>query len=861
MPEGPHVKIGSSYYRIDTESEVPFRRFYDSLMQPRTDVSGVPGAINLQRDVWLWQMSDFAGGEGREVFDSSDPLGPPTYWKTDGGVDTRIRGEFSLHPDEQLITNDTGGSAPTVTSWTNTGLTTLAGTPTFSAGPGGVHVRLAVGDSVRTGDRTPGAIPVRVWTRVVNARCKPSNKKVTVTLTVRNTTDGVDTTVVTKQVRDNEPATLQYEFTAEAGHTYRYYVANADPGTGVTVDVKAVKEQTFAATITPNDFRDIRLGVGDNIWAAAYDTANTDILRWNFTNDTWDSVAANVYAAQPRCLTGSDESMYVLLDNGRVYKLGPQAEQQTITISGQAGTDSFNIVAESVTTTNFVFAVNMTAAAIQAALRTATGDGGLIVTGTDDAGPFVIEWSEVAEQAQLSTNVNGMTATVTTTRAYSASAATYYAAPPTSGSIGTPLSVVVADNRLWALYAQALYRITLDGNTGLPYTEGSADYTLAAAPGEFPREASPDTTLRQHMTGTPNGVRFFTNVRGSQTAIYEYNNADQALSARWMLPTGYVATAIHHYANITFIAASFTNSASSPAESRAGIFYVGSDELLRFIGYLRFSETNSQPVRFIDSYGHDVYFLQGGRRWRYSLGSGGLTLENVASCNDETKARAMASMDKKFWMAYQGEGTFVADDSYPTTTMWLYSPVWDFDLPDTQKVLLSFDIVTAPLPSNTRIDLEYRLDEAETWTAASSITTAATVKTRMSISTSSSTSKFTTLQWRVGLTSLDGVDTPRVRSVTPRAYILDYEKGFDFTILLDDDTSTDRMRTEQRTGRQKAVELWTIIDNKNLVAFEDHFSSKLFSDKDSYTVILEDPFQHLSDQGESALRLRAKVVS
>lgn len=774
-PKAPHVKIGSYFFRVDEDADVPFRRVSDSLMQPRTDVSGVPGAINLQRDVWLWQMSDFVGGEGREVFDSSDPLGPPTYFKTDGGVDVRVRGEFSLHPDEQLISNITGGgSAPTTTVWSNGAgggdFTTVAGSPTYGVGPNANRVRLSPADSVRAPARTPGTNVIHVFARFIQARTTPTNKLVTIKFQVWNNTDSLSVAFSQLTVRENEPMTMALAFTAAAGKTYHYRASNEEGAGSNTVQLAKITEESYGTgPAASQDIEVLQLGIQDSVWALTYDTANTDVLEWDFVNNEWDQIVSNMNGSGPRALTGSDQYMYALQDNGRIYRI----------------------------------------------------------------------------------NTAG---------------ATYYAEPPTTAGVGEELGLAVANNRLYALYDQALFELTLDSTSaGLPFTEAETDYLLVVSPGEMPKELSPDTTRRQHISALPNGVRWFINQRGGQTAIYEFSEG--AASARWHLPAGFIATAIHHYANITFIAASFTNEAAAPAESRAGIYYIGSDQLLRFLGYLRFTETNSMDVCYMTSYGHDVYFFQGRRIWRYNLGSGGLCLENVTSQSEESWSRALARMDKKFWAAVHNEGTFIADNSYPTQTMWLYSPVWDFDLPDLQKVLLSFDIITRPLPAATRLDMEYRVDEASTWTstdgagATMSQEVDNTVKTRFTISTSSSTKKFSTLQYRIGLTSLDGVDTPRVLSVTARAYILDYEDFFDMTLLLDDDTSTERLRTEQLTGRQKAARLWTYKSAKNLIAFEDHFSSPRFDDEDAYTVVIEDPFQEIVERGKSSLRLKLKVIS
>lgn len=763
----PHVRIGGVYFKLDEDAEVTFRRISDSLMQPRTDISGVPGGINLQRDMWLHSMSDFTGGEGREVFDSSDPLGPPCFFKTDGGVDVRVKGEFSLHPDETLVSNSTGGgSAPTVTSWSDgangADFTTVSGSPTYGVGATGHVVRLNAGDKVRAPARTPGLGPTIVVTaRFAQAHTTNSNKKVAVRFEIWDNTGSSVVTSTTANVRENEPVTLSLSYTPAAATTYHYRCSNTDSDP-LTIQLRKITENSYAtAPAASQDIRALQLGINDNVWGATYDGTNTDILRWNFTNDEWDQIVGNMNASQPRAMTGSDQYMYTLQDNGRIYR------------------------------------------------------------------------------------ING-------------SGATQYADPPTTTGTGEELGLAVSNNKLWVLHDQALAQLSLDATTGLPLAEGT-NYTLVVLPGEMPKELSPDTNLRQHISAIPNGVRWFVNQRGGQTVIYEFT---EAIAPKWHLPAGFIATAIHHYANITFIAATFTNAAASPAEERAGIFYIGSDQLLRFLGYLRFTEPNTQDVVYMTSYGHDVYWYQGNRIWRYNLGSGGYTLENVTSQADESKSRALARMDKKFWAAVEGEGTYIADDNYPINTiMYLYSPVFDFDLPETQKILVSLDIEQRPQPSNTYVYVEYRVDEEETWTLASTLTTVGAVKTRVTISDSSSTKKFTNYQWRIGLSTTDGLDTPRIRAVTGRAYVLAYEDFFDMTLLLDDDDSTNRMVTEQLTGRQKAARIWALKTAGNLISFEDHYSSSKFSDFDTYTVAIEDPFQDGVAVGEASLRLKLKVIT
>src|ERR1051326_724641 len=69
---------------------------------------------------------------------------------------------------------------------------------------------------------------------------------------------------------------------------------------------------------------------------------------------------------------------------------GPYSSVQVVTLTGFDGTDSFKLTYNGTETAAFVRGTNATAAAIQTALRTATGDTGLTVSGNTDAGPFTV---------------------------------------------------------------------------------------------------------------------------------------------------------------------------------------------------------------------------------------------------------------------------------------------------------------------------------------------------------------------------------------------------------------------------------------------------------------------------------------
>jgi len=93
----------------------------------------------------------------------------------------------------------------------------------------------------------------------------------------------------------------------------------------------------------------------------------------------------------------------VVTDRGLATKAAA-AEVQVITLTSWDGTDAFSIQNQLTgqETIPFVNAVNGTAADLQAALRTLTGDGSLTVSGTTDVGPFTVTWvAQTTRQAPL----------------------------------------------------------------------------------------------------------------------------------------------------------------------------------------------------------------------------------------------------------------------------------------------------------------------------------------------------------------------------------------------------------------------------------------------------------------------------
>jgi hypothetical protein len=757
MPVDRHVVLGGTKFAIDEEADLSFRRISESVMVPRPEVAGVPGAENLNRSEWLWSMSDFSGGEGRLVFDREDAKNPPHFRTTDGAVDVRTKGEVTMSPVAANVVGDAGS----VTRFEGNTLTVTAGSQTV------VGSNLTgfdtTNDAARTGNRTPGAGVVTVNCRLVDAEMS-MNASVTARLRVRNTTDSVDTASTSFTFGGGPPGTftLTVSFTGVAGKTYQYFIEVTAASGNLPHEFSTDYIDEAVGASQPSDPRILAHGYGDEVWMVHFDGTNSDVFIWDFVNNDWSAVHSNVIAQVPVAMVASDRYQYILFANGLIYRF-------------------------------------------------------------------------------------------TTT----AASGTQYIAAPVSG---TAIGLAIANNRIYLLTTDRLYEIAIDQTVGLPLAENTANYKRIANPGDFYAKESGDQTLMHQMTGIGSGVRFFTTVRGGPTTIWEYS--DGALKPIATLEHGYKATAIFHYSGVTWIGVQFTTRDTAGANrKRAGAYYIAADLVPRFLGYFRFHDPDDNHIQVITAYGHDIFFLQGPHVWRYDAGGGGITMDLHVGAQTPSNARGLAVMDRKMWIAYASQGVFVSENAYPIDqTIWLDAPVWDYDVSDMDKTLLRFDVVTKPLPANVSIEMQYQLDEDGTWVSAGTASTLNAKTHTFPVSTAASTKKARTVQWRVGMRSSDGISTPTIRSVTNRAYVLEYSDAFEMTLLLDDDNSTDHIRGQQLTGRGKSKLLWTLKANKQLVTFEDHYSASRPQEFDSYTGIIEDPYGDLEQDGQGSARIRVKVV-
>lgn len=164
------------------------------------------------------------------------------------------------------------------------------------------------------------------------------------------------------------------------------------------------------------------------------------ILAWGTLKDP--NGHATVAAVHVQLDDTSDAMGSIVFDSGSFARTKANYDLanlvQVITLSGFGGTDHFKLTYNgSEGTTTYTRGTNATASAIQTGLRTLTGDTGLTVAGTTDAGPFTVTFSDVTHaKHQLSvTSPSGCTGAVTG-GAYVLAAQTYYWRVKVTDSVG-----------------------------------------------------------------------------------------------------------------------------------------------------------------------------------------------------------------------------------------------------------------------------------------------------------------------------------------------------------------------------------------------------------------------------------------
>jgi hypothetical protein len=237
------------------------------------------------------------------------------------------------------------------------------------------------------------------------------------------------------------------------------------------------------------------------------------------------------------------------------------------------------------------------------------------------------------------------------------------------------------------------------------------------------------------------------------------------------------------------------------------------------------------------------------------------------------------------WEPTTGAGTslqvfsyddFVVDnrDAGQAVTGYLETAEWDFGLPMERKALIGFYVnykvtdatSTSGLLANSRIKVEYSMDDASYATAATMTSTTTPVGGKgrhfIQISDGTTTSKFTRLKVKITLdNNSQSVAPPVLYAVTVEAQPIAYARIWDLVIQVEDEESNERPASRQNSGYSLHTALTALATNKDLVPFLDGAWSPNPGVYDTHTVIVEDPRSSLSDRlANGTMRVRLRSV-
>ena len=898
---GPHVLIGDYSYRVNEDpgtGRVPYRRWSRGLFSGRTDITGRPGTQNLNPDVMMWLLTNF-DGEGQKVLDNDDLVSARLFYSSEG-LDFSTPGEFKLLTSAVLNTNAIGGGSATTiqgNSFTDvTGTSTVVNT---------TDRRLnTVGDIIKSTDYTPGAGTTEVAffgyvqasadqqttvqgssfkivsgeggvqntdfkLRGTGSRCQSPNLSLTA---------GLATAVefyafLTDAVTGKQQPTISCKIVDVTGGDLNHIAASGDislssTSTAVvsTLQFRPKASHTYRAVVTyvnePNKYAG-GVKVDKIVYAACHTEPTVSIDVWNATDGAKVSGTA-------KTLKVSGTSTAQL---GAITFLAEAAHTYNFRISYDAG--AYKPILDRVDYLVDTAAVPATDLDI---LERGQGDKCWSVATISGQVPRYREYDFTTETWTTATLTGVPTDHVAIALAHSDAweyvltghTGEYQLFQFKTGSVNA-YSAAVATGPLGMCISQGRIAVLGDNSNGtvldvyaedgsVPVTATSVNNSITTA-----RETWA-ATYKQRMVGSPDGPRFFLNLGGTAT-IYKTDLSGTSVTTAVLgqLDSGAKATCITHASGVTFVAGQFLSETGVPGKS--AVWAISPDGSMERIGFIRPDAPLSDPPCWMEVWESDLYILQGGDIFRYSLSAGGLFHEHHLEVADSTKARALAAFRAHLFAAYSGEGAWVVGSvstyrtAGPSGSMNQFvSSVYDFGLPTTDKLLTQVELHTDELPANTEVKVEVQVDQSGTWTHLGTAMLAAGAKFTFPCSTYLDPITFNNLQVRITPLSLTGTATPTVRGCAISALPLASEEFVDLALLCTDEDAAARVDGQQLSGRRLAENLWHLRAMGELVPFVDGYSSNQPGDNDTYLVRVEDTDQQLGSSGEGTVFVRLRVV-
>ena len=233
---------------------------------------------------------------------------------------------------------------------------------------------------------------------------------------------------------------------------------------------------------------------------------------------------------------------------------------------------------------------------------------------------------------------------------------------------------------------------------------------------------------------------------------------------------------------------------------------------------------------------------------------GGPEFPNLVDPNSliDFKGHAFISENKgaSSTQTYRTKSTYAASGS-------LITAVHDFDIAD-NKTLQAITIHTEPLPSGTSVQVHYQINQSGTWVDAGTEDTDNATSKTFTVSTDSSSVKFSNLQLKVTLATSTASNTPVVRAVQVRAIPSEYVKEWDLLIDVNDEDA--QAQGQSLTGATLIDNIKSSAATENVLQFDNGYESSSAGTYDAHDVIIRQYQLQLDTPGQGSALVRVREI-
>jgi len=179
-----------------------------------------------------------------------------------------------------------------------------------------------------------------------------------------------------------------------------------------------------------------------------------------------------------------------------------------------------------------------------------------------------------------------------------------------------------------------------------------------------------------------------------------------------------------------------------------------------------------------------------------------------------------------------GNAFFLDESQYSTTNVTQLESGWiDMGFPNVDKLFRSMAFYCDSLPSRTRIQLQYQLDDTGTWVNITATGVTGSTDGELQFG---DTIKGKRIKYRIQLTSETGTATPVINDIVIKYLISpDVKKRWVVGVALSDNIERMDRTSELKTAKQLLSQLWASRKKKAVVEFQDIDGSK-------YDVLMND---------------------